>query len=274
MMQVANSHGITNVAMLAKKLGYKSPEKLYRLERDENAKPSIDIITDFSNKFENIDIRWLLTGEEGEAAIGVVQEIKENYQLSGKQIRLLTVTVDKTGKELIAYVPVKAQAGYQKGFGDPDFVGHLPAFNLPILKEGTYRMFQVDGNSMLQMGGGGLHDGDIVIAQYVEDILSLRDNRVYVVVSTEGVLVKRCINRLKTEDQVLICNSDNKSGMYPPIVLHPHEILEVWELKAYISRQLSFSTDLWELLGDLQAQQAILQEKVNFLVSDQSRKVK
>ena len=46
-------------------------------------------------------------------------------------------------------------------------------------------MFQVSGESMLQLGGGGLHDGDIVIGQYLEDIFSLRDNRVYVIISTE-----------------------------------------------------------------------------------------
>lgn len=182
--------------------------------------------------------------------------------LSGQNIRPITVTVDKSGKELISYVPVRAQAGYKRGFGDPHYIEKLPAYSLPINVAGTHRMFQVDGNSMRQLGGGGLNDGDIVIASYVEDIFSLKDGRVYVVISTDGVIIKRCINRLLTDDKVLVANSDNKSGEYPPIILHPNEILEVWELKAYISKQLSLATDLWDIINDLQVKVALVDDEL------------
>lgn len=185
--------------------------------------------------------------------------------LSGKTIRPVTVTVDRFGKELISYVPVRAQAGYKRGFGDPHYIEKLPAYSLPINVAGTHRMFQVDGNSMRQLGGGGLNDGDIVIASYVEDIFSLKDGRVYVIISTDGVIIKRCINRLLTDDRVLVANSDNKSGEYPPIILHPNEILEVWELKAYISKQLSLATDLWDVLNDMQVKMALMEDKLKGL---------
>ncbi|MBA4056648.1 MAG: hypothetical protein C0490_18180 [Marivirga sp.] len=211
---------------------------------------------------------WLRTGKgpekESEHFNGVSQQTSQ--YLKGKVIRPVTVVVNQSGRELMSYVPVRAQAGYMKGYGDPHFLEKLPAFSLPILKEGAYRMFEVDGDSMLQIGGGGLHDGDIVVAHYVEDIFSVRDNRVYVVISTEGVCVKRCLNRLKDkENPVLILNSDNKNGQHAAIILRAHEILEVWELKAFISKQLSFSTDLWEILNDLQVQHALLKDKVQHL---------
>jgi transcriptional regulator with XRE-family HTH domain len=188
----------------------------------------------------------------------------EEY-LKGGTVRPVVVTVDRTGRELISYVPVRAQAGYRRGFGDPHFVEKLPAYSLPINVSGTHRMFQVDGNSMRQLGGGGLNDGDIVIASYVEDIFSLKDGRVYVIVSTEGVIIKRCINRLLKDDRVLVANSDNKSGDYPAIILHPPEILEVWELKAYISKQLSLATDLWDIINDLQVKQALMADDLKQL---------
>lgn len=50
-----------NSLTLAKELGYKSSEKLSRLFRDGNAKPSYDIIYDISNMFE-INVDWLITG--------------------------------------------------------------------------------------------------------------------------------------------------------------------------------------------------------------------
>lgn len=187
--------------------------------------------------------------------------------LAGKNIRVIAVPVDRSGKELITYVPVKAQAGYKRGYGDPQFIQKLPAFSLPILisQNTTHRMFQVDGNSMRQIGGGGLNDGDVVIASYVEDIFSIKDGRVFVVVTTEGIVIKRVINRLNSADKVLVLNSDNKSGDYATIIAHPHEILEVWELKAFLSKQLSLSTDLWDVINDLTAKQAIMEDKIKGL---------
>ena len=43
-------------------LGYNSSEKLNRLKK-EGAKPSFDILEDIANKFEDIDVHWLLTGK-------------------------------------------------------------------------------------------------------------------------------------------------------------------------------------------------------------------
>ncbi len=194
-----------------------------------------------------------------------VAEPNIHVYLTGKNIRPVTVTVDRSGRELITYVPVKAQAGYLRGYGDAKYLEKLPAYSLPIAISGTHRMFQVDGNSMRQLGGGGLHDGDIVIAQYVENIFELRDNRVYVIVSTEGLIIKRIINRLTSPDKVLVCNSDNKSGEYPPIILHPNELLEAWELKAFISKQLGFSTDLYDTINDMQVKLALMDDKIKSL---------
>ncbi len=43
-------------------LGYKNSEKISRLFRKENAMPSAEILSDISNKCENLNIDWLLTG--------------------------------------------------------------------------------------------------------------------------------------------------------------------------------------------------------------------
>ncbi|MFM2385719.1 MAG: hypothetical protein RL660_476 [Bacteroidota bacterium] len=51
-----------NPNTLSDKLGYESPEKLYRLFRKDGAKPSYDIINDIANKFESLNLQWLITG--------------------------------------------------------------------------------------------------------------------------------------------------------------------------------------------------------------------
>lgn len=56
------------------------------------------------------------------------------------------------------------------------------------------------------------------------------DNRVYVVVTQEhGVVVKRCLNRIKKYGGIF-CKSDNRRE-YPSYSVAAGEIKEVWEVK-------------------------------------------
>jgi transcriptional regulator with XRE-family HTH domain len=56
------SQGMNN-SDLARSLGYQSPEKLSRLFRDNEAKPSYDTIFDIAKSFAFLNIGWLITGE-------------------------------------------------------------------------------------------------------------------------------------------------------------------------------------------------------------------
>lgn len=250
---------------LAKAMG-KSSAAVSEMLSKEGEIDSISYL-EATAELTGFSFEWLRTGKGEEKAkdISVVEDRTLTY-LSGKNIRPVTVIVDNKDKELISYVPVKARAGYMRGYADAHFMEKLPSFSLPMLKHGSYRAFEVDGDSMQQLGGGGLHSGDVVIAKYVEDIFSIRDNRVYVVIGTEGVFVKRCLNKLRDEiEPSLVCNSDNKSGAHPRILLRPNDILEVWELVIYFSRQITFSTDLWQMLKDFQVEQALQAERIGDL---------
>jgi len=60
--QIIDYYGIKNVTSFAKDyLNYTSSEKINRL-KDNNKHPSYEILVDISNKFEEIDANWLLTG--------------------------------------------------------------------------------------------------------------------------------------------------------------------------------------------------------------------
>lgn len=61
-LQIVEFYNIKSVNSFAKDyLGYDSSEKIARL-KDPNKRPSVDILEDISNKFENIDLNWLITG--------------------------------------------------------------------------------------------------------------------------------------------------------------------------------------------------------------------
>lgn len=148
--------------------------------------------------------------------------------VSGKNMRVLSITVDKEDREFIDLVPEKAAAGYLNGYADPEYVEELPKFRLPMLSGGTYRAFEISGDSMLP-----IQSGSIVIGEYVEDWQQLKDGLTYVVVSAkEGIVYKRLFNKINDRGEI-ICQSDNPA--YPPYSVPVDDVLEIWQAKAYIS---------------------------------------
>lgn len=62
LLSYSEAQGIRNISGLAEALGYEKPEKLYRLKRDENARPSFEVLANITKLFENLNLRWLITG--------------------------------------------------------------------------------------------------------------------------------------------------------------------------------------------------------------------
>ncbi|WP_346236116.1 S24 family peptidase [Niabella insulamsoli] len=182
---------------------------------------------------------------------------KGEIQYQVKEVfKPVMVTVDHQGRENIVMVPVKARAGYLNGYGDPEFIQSLPAYRLPGLHNGVFRMFEVQGLSMYQT----LYDKDIVIGSFVEQARDIRDDRVHILVTKDhGIVIKRVLNRV-SNDGVLILKSDNYKDrhLYPPIVLHPEDILEVWYCKMRLTPQFG-TPDLYTRLVDLEGRLTLLE---------------
>lgn len=168
------------------------------------------------------------------------------------------VTVDSEGKDNVVLIPIRARAGYLAGYEDPEYIQSLPSYRLPGLNHGTFRMFEVYGHSMVPT----FHESDIIITRYVENLLEIRDDRVYVVVSKrDGVVCKRVVNRVQ-KDGVLVLNSDNQrhAGEYPPIVISPEDVLEIWYATAYMSRQMRAPGEMYNRLIDVETRLTLLEE--------------
>ena len=169
------------------------------------------------------------------------------------------VTVDAQGNDNVVMVPLRARAGYLAGYEDPEYIQTLPAYRLPGLSVGTYRMFEIYGHSMVPT----YHESDIVIGRYVENLLEIRDDRVYIVVTRrDGIVAKRVVNRVQIEGK-LILNSDNQRhpGEYPPIVIEPEDILEIWYAFAYMSRQMRKPGEMYNRLIDLESRVTLLEHE-------------
>ncbi|KAA9327511.1 helix-turn-helix domain-containing protein [Hymenobacter busanensis] len=163
-----------------------------------------------------------VAGTDGAAVAGV-------DKASGENLRVLAITVDKNQNENIELVPLKAAAGYLNGYADQEYIEDLPKFRLPMLGQtGTFRAFEISGDSMLPIASG-----TVIVGRYVSDWNEVKDGTPCIVVSKkEGIVFKRVFNRLK-EAASLTLHSDNP--VYSPYEIDVEDVLEIWEAKSYIS---------------------------------------
>jgi phage repressor protein C with HTH and peptisase S24 domain len=155
----------------------------------------------------------------------------EEY-LSGARLRVLVSTVNSENKDNIELVSIRARAGYTAGYKDPEFIQSLPTFQLPFLeKERKYRMFQIDGDSMLP-----IPDRSYVIGEYIQDWHQVKDGHAYVFVTRdEGLVFKVAYNQLRKKKNFLL-RSLNKA--YAPYELPLAEVTEIWHFVNYTSSEL------------------------------------
>jgi len=142
--------------------------------------------------------------------------------------RILVVSDDGQGSENIIHVPVKAQAGYLNGFEDPTYIESLTSYRLPGVRNGTYRSFEIKGDSMLP-----LLPGTVVVGQYIESWREIKSNHTYVLVTKEdGIVYKRVINKVKSKGQLILL-SDNP--VYEPYALPIEDVQEAWSYYCHLS---------------------------------------
>jgi transcriptional regulator with XRE-family HTH domain len=151
--------------------------------------------------------------------------LETSRYLKGRDLRILTTTVDAQGRELIEVVSQKAKASYLAGFSDPDFIGELPRFYLPFLpQDKKYRVFQVDGDSMEP-----IPDGAWIICEYMDDWTAIKDGEKYVIVTAQdGVTFKLAYNQLNNKKQLLLCSSN---PLYTPFEVKAETVREVWKYR-------------------------------------------
>ncbi len=168
---------------------------------------------------ERINEKWLIKKEK--------EKILEQDILNQK-MRVLSITVDSDDKENIELVPIKASAGYLNGFSDPQFIAELPKFKLPMFNNGTFRAFELKGDSMLP-----LQPGTFIISEYVSDWNTIKPGETYVIISSnDGIVYKRIMNDPR-KTKSLKLKSDNQT--YETYTIPITEVLEIWKAKAYIS---------------------------------------
>lgn len=176
--------------------------------------PPIDLLIKLSEYF-HIAIDALVRGDLRKTNLDGLMKI-------GKNRILFPILLDNEGNDMVELIPLKASAGYLKGYADPEYIEKLPQMRLPFLPTGKHRAFPIKGDSMPP-----IKEGSFVIAKYLEKIDELKPGHTYIVVTkNDGLSYKRIMNYNKKES-TLELHSDNK--IYQPYKVRTDEVLELWE---------------------------------------------
>lgn len=150
--------------------------------------------------------------------------------------------VEDTRLMQVPVVPVCAQAGYLKGFGDMEYIDTLPT--MPVVTDrdykGHYRIFEIAGDSMDDGTAHSLLPGDKVLARDVRpDLWQMRlhyRNWYFVIVHrTEGILVKQIVAH-DVDSGVIVCHSLNP--MFDDFELSLSDVAQLYNVVSIVSREM------------------------------------
>ena len=170
--------------------------------------------------------------------------------LKTKVMRVLAISVDSENEGNIELVDTKAEAGYLESFQNPEYIRDLPKIQFPNIPSGTYRGFEIQGESMLPV-----EPGSIIIASYIEDLSYIKDNKTYIIISKRDGLVYKRVKLNKDKNQLILI-SDNE--VFLPYELDYEQVEEVWEYYAH----LSFSDVKKTVPSKLEVQMQDLQKRI------------
>ncbi len=216
---------------LAETLGI-SRSKLNAHENGHTINPPIEDLLKLSAYFK-MSIDTLLKVNLAKLGAYKLHELESgnDVYLTGANIRVLAISVDKDNRENVEYVPIKAKAGYQAGYSDPEFIATLPKYSFPDLpKNGTFRMFPTMGDSMLP-----IPEGSDILAQYVQDWKTLKKGTLCIVIlnnEQDFVFKKVSIG----DDGTMLLTSLNEE--YKPYTVAIENVLELWAFVRYISSDI------------------------------------
>ncbi|MFK7970947.1 MAG: XRE family transcriptional regulator [Bacteroidia bacterium] len=152
--------------------------------------------------------------------------------LEGKKLRVLQVSVDSDERAMIDFVQEKAAAGYLNGYADPEYIEELPKFriDIPAMRNGTFRAFEIKGDSMLP-----LKSGTVILGEYIQNWRrDIKNGETYILVTKDdGIVYKRVFNQIEGEGGELLLHSDNTT--HQPYTINVEDIREVWKAKMFLS---------------------------------------
>tara|TARA_R110002050_G_scaffold191458_4_gene326229 strand:+ start:2010 stop:2828 length:819 start_codon:yes stop_codon:yes gene_type:complete len=188
---------------------------------------SLQTISNICQIFD-IDCNWLVLGIGREfkplAAVAKSEEI-DNLISPTKAKKLFTAN-------LVPLIKEEAHAGYINQCHNEDYVEALDVYRIPGFENGHYRMFEIEGDSMIP----SIYPREIVVTESISDWSQIENGTLCIIIADEGIVAKR-IYSYKEEPSVLMLKSDNPD--YKTYSIAFDKVKEIWEIKAKITSVLN-----------------------------------
>ncbi|MBU3715185.1 MAG: LexA family transcriptional regulator [Ferruginibacter sp.] len=246
-----------NLKYLRKLRGWTQEEFAHKLQikrsligayEEERADPRLEVLEIVADMFK-LSLDEIL-----------LKDLSVTPQMGGYLQKRRMMKMGAADRNVIHFVPIKAAAGYMTGYADSEFIDELNTFTLPMLTGGSYRAFEIIGDSMLPTPSGS-----IIVGAKVDSIEDTKNHQAYIVVSkTEGIVYKRIIKNNRSKNKITL-ESDNPA--YQPYQINTEDILELWHAQVVIGKVASQQrwdvNSLANLVSNLQTQVSTLKKKMN-----------
>ncbi|SDM25686.1 Helix-turn-helix [Catalinimonas alkaloidigena] len=159
-----------------------------------------------------------------------------NRYAEGREIRMLSVTVDAQQRQQIELVPQAQLRAYETQYADPAFLEGLPKMQLPSLEGGdVYRAFELDAV--------------VVVGRYVRNWYSLQA-KPYVLLTRGGR-----VHQAVLDNQIAETGCVQVGNEATPV----ESILEIWEPVRWISDRPPVSAEAGQPLSVAELTQLVRQ---------------
>ena len=172
------------------------------------------------------------------------------------------ILINDKDEDLVPFIGAKAAAGYLNGFADPEYLEKQPTIRMPGLRGGTHRAFEVKGHSMPT-----IPNSSIAVGRWIESIDDIRDRRIYIVVTkTEGIVIKRVLNRVNDTGKLILISDNQNKREYPNIILDQSDVVELWYLRGGLIFEFPEPGELYGRFNELEAKVSIMAEQMQKLL--------
>ena len=231
------------------------------------AKPDFDILVNISIYF-GIDLNALMVGdltgmeptlkainETSKQIHEIVQPFVQPFVqpkgIKGKELAIMSEPPTEVygGKtRTIPILDARAAAGWPYTLDNSSFLFSQPTLSLPPpwFRSGEYVLIQIEGDSMHPT----IYNGDWVFIRKLENVNEIKDSYVHVVLTHDGIVCKRLLNRVSKGHIAL--QSDNSA--YPTYTVPVEEIISIWRVEMKMSAILrNENLDIVKRLSTLEA---------------------
>ena len=157
-------------------------------------------------KCRYVDSSWLLTGEGA-----MLQETENNNAPTSKHTVEIAHQVPHGSSEGIPLIPLDAVAGFPAESGGGVRMEDCERYVIPEFEnKGANFLIRVSGDSMVPL----YYSGDLLACRKITDIRFFQWGTIYVLETSQGVIVKRVQESLDHADSIL-CVSENSSVHHP-----------------------------------------------------------